>query len=376
MMRRSEMQAPKNPFLTNGYYNPEYFCGRKQEMAVLHSAIENGRNITLIAPRRYGKTGLIHNFFQTLSGYTCIYLDMFPIQDLAGFTSALASTVVNALDSRLERIGTLVKRFFLNSRPMIEASPDGGVKMSLNIAKETAATSLEEVFRYLGSKKKNIVIALDEFQQIADFPEKNVEALLRSHIQGTPDIRFIFSGSRHHIMNEMFTSAARPFFQSTQIMDIGPIGEDEYNAFAEAFFRKRGFSFAKECFAYLYKRFDGVTWYVQAVLNRLWERETSITNNAQIDEAINELVSEREYIYADLLKSQNRTAAKLLLAIAQEKLVKSPTASEFIMKHQLNAPSSVATALKTLLYNELLYKDTQGIRVYDYLFSCWLRRLA
>ena len=370
------MLAPKNPFLTNGYCNQEYFCGREHEMATLRAAVENGRNVTLIAPRRYGKTGLIRNFFQTLPGYTCIYLDMFPIQDLASFTSQLASAVVSALDSRIERIGSLVKRFFLSSRPTLEANPDGGVKLSLNIASETATTSLEEVFRYLASKKKNIVIALDEFQQIADFPEKNVEALLRSHIQNTPGIRFIFSGSRLHIMNEMFTSAARPFFQSTQIMDIGPIAEYEYHEFAEAFFCKRGLTLAKECFTYLYQSFDGITWYIQAVLNRLWEKEASVTDTTQIDEAVNELVLEREYIYADLLKSQNRTAAKLLQAIAQEKLVKSPTASEFIVKHQLNAPSSVATALKALLDNELLYKDTQGIRVYDYLFSCWLRRLA
>ena len=57
----------KNPFLTAGYEGPETFCDRERETAELIAAIENGRNTTLIAPRRYGKTGLIKNTLSRLS---------------------------------------------------------------------------------------------------------------------------------------------------------------------------------------------------------------------------------------------------------------------------------------------------------------------
>ena len=49
----------KNPFLLYGYDGPEYFCDRESETKRIISALRNGRNITLLSPRRMGKTGLI-----------------------------------------------------------------------------------------------------------------------------------------------------------------------------------------------------------------------------------------------------------------------------------------------------------------------------
>lgn len=52
-----------NPFIYQGYESPEYFCDRKAETKTLMSHLKNGRNVTLISPRRLGKTGLIKNTF-------------------------------------------------------------------------------------------------------------------------------------------------------------------------------------------------------------------------------------------------------------------------------------------------------------------------
>lgn len=54
---------PQNPFLIAGYHSPEYFCDRETETKTIINALENNRNLTLIAPRRMGKTGLIKNVF-------------------------------------------------------------------------------------------------------------------------------------------------------------------------------------------------------------------------------------------------------------------------------------------------------------------------
>ena len=64
-----------NPFVVYGYVSPEYFCDRKEETESLISALRNGRNITLMSPRRMGKTGLIHNAFtQTLCAFIWIFM--------------------------------------------------------------------------------------------------------------------------------------------------------------------------------------------------------------------------------------------------------------------------------------------------------------
>ena len=87
----------KNPFLTAGYAGEEYFCDRKKETSRLIAAFENDRNVTLIAPRRYGKTGLIKNALAKMpSEFSGIYLDIFSVEDLATFASMFASAVVGA----------------------------------------------------------------------------------------------------------------------------------------------------------------------------------------------------------------------------------------------------------------------------------------
>ena len=46
---------PKNPFVSQGYISPEYFCDRQQETDLMLNHFKNGRNITLVSPRRIGK---------------------------------------------------------------------------------------------------------------------------------------------------------------------------------------------------------------------------------------------------------------------------------------------------------------------------------
>lgn len=88
--------------------------------------------------------------------------------------------------------------------------------------------TLEKIFDYLRLSEKRIYIAIDEFQQVAEYPEKGTEALLRSYIQFLPNVYFIFAGSKQHIMADMFLSAKRPFYQSAQIMNLPLIKEDKY----------------------------------------------------------------------------------------------------------------------------------------------------
>lgn len=94
---------PINPFLVVGYQGPDYFCDREKETESLISALTNGRNITLISPRRMGKTGLIKNVFHYIQrenkSAACFYLDIFSTQNLQEFVALLGQTVLGKLDT-------------------------------------------------------------------------------------------------------------------------------------------------------------------------------------------------------------------------------------------------------------------------------------
>lgn len=336
-----------NPFLISGYHSPEFFCDRKNETKTIISALHNGRNVTLIAPRRMGKTGLIHHSFYNIKEENAeiitLYMDILSTQNLGDFVKLFAKTVLDKLD------------------------------FAIDITSANEESTLKEVFNYLASSEKRCYIAIDEFQQITEYPEKGVEALLRSYIQFLPNVNFIFAGSKKHIMQKMFTSSTRPFYQSTQILNIGEIERQEYANFAIENFAKKNLKISEDTFNTMYDRFEGHTWYIQNLLNRLYGYGEEV-NLESVEFAINQVVSEYSYSYIDLLNSLTASNVRLIEAIASEGCVKEIYAGEFISKYKLTGASSVSASLTKLEENEIVYKSENGYIIYDRFMSEWLRK--
>jgi len=363
----------KNPFVIVGYDGPEYFCDRRRETDKMVEAVENDRNLTLIAPRRYGKTGLIHHVFQSLpQSYKTIYLDIFATKNLADFTKLFASAIVGALDSPVDRTLSSVAHFFKSCRPTVTPQENGLPKFSFDIDLREAEATLGEAFDYLREHRQSVVVAIDEFQQILEYPEKGTEALLRGYIQNVPWVRFIFAGSRHHMMGEMFLSAKHPFYQSTDILSLGVIDQDAYSEFACRHFQTDGQDFDAAVFETLYRRFAGITWYVQSVLNRVWLLGEGLVGEQQIAEIVSDMVADRALLFRDLYCSQSDSAQALLSAIAAEGEAREVYSGDFLKRHRLSLTSTVRSTLLSLVDADLVYHTETGYVVYDRLFGEYL----
>ena len=369
---------PNNPFLVTGYHSPEYFCDRRQETETMIQALYNGRNVTLIAPRRMGKTGLVKHVFYKLReqepDIVTFYMDIYSTQALGDFIRLFASTVLGRLDSVPQKALGRVGKFIKSCRPVFTFDElTGQPKVTIDIVPSSEEATLREIFDYLRSSEKRCYIAIDEFQQIAEYPEKGAEALLRSYIQFVPNINFIFAGSKQHIMQQMFHSAKRPFYQSTQTLVIDRIARDEYYRFAADFFTRQGRKLAEETFGYLYDAFDGHTWYIQTLLNRLYGYAGN-PDIGMVDYAIGEVVAESTYTYENLLAAYPASNIRLLKAIAKAGCVREINSGDFITEYRLRAASSVNSALKRLIDREMVYKTADGYIVYDRFMAIWLRQ--
>ena len=367
-----------NPFLISGYHSPEFFCDRKNETKTIISALHNGRNVTLIAPRRMGKTGLIHHSFYNIKEENAeiitLYMDILSTQNLGDFVKLFAETVLGKLDSAPQKALSRIGKFIRSIRPVVTFDELTGLpQTSIDITSTNEESTLKEVFNYLASSEKRCYIAIDEFQQITEYPEKGVEALLRSYIQFLPNVNFIFAGSKKHIMQKMFTSSTRPFYQSTQILNIGEIERQEYANFAIENFAKKNLKISEDTFNAMYDRFEGHTWYIQNLLNRLYGYGEDV-NLESVEFAINQVVSEYSYSYIDLLNSLTVSNVRLIEAIASEGCVKEIYAGEFISKYKLTGASSVSSSLTKLEENEIVYKSENGYIIYDRFMSEWLRK--
>ena len=371
---------PNNPFLIVGYHSPEFFCDRETETATILDALKNGRNITLIAPRRMGKTGLICNAFHHLkeqkSDIVTLYMDIYSTQSIGDFVRLFANPVLGKLDAAPQKALNRISQFIHSCRPVFTFDELTGVpKVTIDVAPQDEKRTLKEIFDYLASSQRHCCIAIDEFQQIAEYPEKGIEALLRSYIQFLPNVNFIFAGSKQHLMQEMFTSSKRPFYQSTQLINIGSIDRETYADFAIGLFAKCSKLLPRDVFYAIYEMYDGHTWYIQYLLNRLYGYNQDV-DMVMVSDAMEQIVSEQSYSYQTLLKSYSAGQVRLLKAIAREGCVKEILAGDFISRNRLRAASSVSASLKRLQDNELVYLTPQGYIIYDRFMREWLRQQA
>ncbi len=378
-MAGNKKNKPKNPFVNQGYVSPEYFCDRKDETERMINHFENGRNITLVAPRRIGKTGLIKHLFYQIERQNkhaiCLYIDIFATKNLKDFTEMFSLVVINGFarkeKSFLQRAATLLGSL----RPVFTSDPyTGSPKMSITVEPSRAQLTIQQIFELLSNSRRDVYIAIDEFQQVANYPEDGTEALLRSHIQFASGVHFIFAGSKFHLMAEMFGSPKRPFFQSTEMMDLGPLDKEIYYAFANNFFERRRGSLDHDTFMDLYDRFDGHTWYIQNVLNRLYENRLNVRGIDDVNREIVQLVESKSPQYESLAQFLSSNQFNLLKAIASDGIVAEPTGGKFIRRHNMLSASVVQSALRGLLDKEIVYRTPCGYIVYDRFMSIWLKR--
>lgn len=377
-MGKQKTKELENPFVYKGYDGPAYFCDREKETENLISALKNGRNITLLSPRKIGKTGLIKHVFNRISSTekdaVCIYVDIFSTQNLHDFVQVLGAAIVDEALRREKSLMSKVLDAFKAWRPVVTVDVLTGMpSLSLNIDSTSDEYTLKSIFDYLKSSKKKVYVAIDEFQQVAYYPEKGTEALLRSHVQFS-NAGFIFSGSRQHLMAEMFNSPQRPFYQSTEFMNLQPIPEDAYYEFASRFFEAKKGSLSQEVFHDIYQRFDGYTWYIQLMMNRLYEGNKRITELHQATDAIIAVLATLTPQYEMLMTFLTSNQVNLLKAIAKEGKVEQPQSNEFIKRNDLPGPSSVKAALDVLVDKELVYTQPDGYIIYDRLLNLWLQR--
>ena len=378
-MRQSNSRLA-NPFIYQGYESPEYFCDREAETKVLLSHLKNGRNVTLVSPRRIGKTGLIKNTFfhlkEEAQDAVCLYLDIFATKNLHDFVEQLGTMVINDIVRRNSSFIEKAISFFSSLRPVFSMDPlTGEPSVSITIEPTQEDITIRSIFNYLNESGKEVYIAIDEFQQIAEYPEKGTEALLRSYIQFAQHVHFIFSGSKHHLMAEIFGSPKHPFYQSTEMMGLKPLDCDVYYLFSRNFFNEKGGDLSKDTFEHIYRQFEGHTWYVQCILNRLYETEMQVDSIGQVNAALLSILEGREPQFESMVQFFTENQFSLLKAIAKDGIVAQPTAGKFIKDHKLNGASSVKSALKVLEDKELVYRKSNGYVIYDRFMDLWLKRI-
>ncbi|MCK4677310.1 MAG: ATP-binding protein [Bacteroidales bacterium] len=367
-----------NPFIIKGYLSPKYFCDREKETTRIQGAINNQRNLTLVSLRKMGKTGLIFNVFNELklgNTHETLYLDIYHTENLQGFINQLGTAIFRMRKSFEAKLKEFLHNF-RRIRPLVTVDPmTGNPSLSFTItSEEDARQTLEDLFAIIQyrSQKMPVVVAIDEFQQINNYPEKNTEALIRGLIQNMHNVCFIFSGSNRTVLAGMFTDAKRPFYQSTEMMFLDEIPFDEYKHFIKATFGKNNKDIQDKVVEKILQWTRSHTFYVQYLCNKLFEQGTRSIDETMFYEVSGDILENNNTFYYEYRNLLTTHQWQLLKAIAKEKYIENITSSSFIKKHNLTNPSTVRRGVQSLMEKEMICLIKYGYYVYDPYFSRWL----
>jgi hypothetical protein len=369
----------KNPFVTNGYAGAEYFCDRIEESKIIGDLLCNENNVALISPRRLGKTDLIWHIFNNETfqrDYYCFVVDIYATKSLNDFVNMFGKAVIDTLRPQGKKVWEKFISMVSSLRSEISFDMNGMPVWSVGLGTiNNPAVTLNEIFSYLDNADKPCIVAIDEFQQIVRYEDETIEAIIRTYVQRCTNAHFIFSGSQRHLMNEMFTSPTRPFYQSVAIINLQPLALDVYTDFCVSKFEQAGKCIERDVVRILYERFDAVTSYMHRILNVLFSKTNKgeICNAIMVDEAIDLIIRLSFDTYESLFYQMPEKQRMLFLAIAREGRVKEITGGTFVRKHKLISSSSVNSALKGLLEKDFVTMDKNMYCVYDHFFVLWLK---
>lgn len=370
----------ENPFIVTGKIKPEYFCDRVEESERLTRCIlSGGENMVIISPRRLGKTGLILHCFdkpEVQEHVTTLFIDILRTSSLQEFTYVLGRAVFKTLGTRSQQMMKNIIDTLRSLRGSFGYDPVMGTPtFDIKLGDITNPTyTLEEIFACLEQSSEHIVVAIDEFQQIVNYPEKNIEALLRTHIQQSANANFIFAGSERHIMGEIFLEHARPFYQSATMMSLSPISLDKYEDFVIKHFSANQLTVATDAISHAYHLLQGNTYYMQKTFREAFAMALGgkTCDKQMIEDIISSIMQDNSHKYSESLAQLTLPQKELLMAIATEGRARRITSSQFVKRHRLKSASSVQAAIRKLMEYGIVTVQENEYYIEDQLLQRWL----
>jgi len=367
-----------NPFNLTNYFGAEYFCDREKETDVLIQNLENQVNTTLFAYRRLGKTALVKHVFNKLKSRkntVCIYLDIFGTTNLEEFGNALATSIYNAFPPK-QSIGKKIIASIQSMRPIISFDElTGTPSLSFNHQLDAQKKStIQQLFQFIDEQGVSVFIAIDEFQQILEYPEKNTDAIIRTQIQQLKNTHFIFCGSHQKMIHELFNNAKRPFFASCSNLHLESIPRKKYQVFIRKIFTKHKRTIAQDSLDFICDWTLCHTFYVQYLCNQLFAKgktEIDLNHVKETSAEVLQLLENGFYQYRNLL---SEFQWKVLRAVSKSGQLYHPNSNDFIKGNNFGTPSSVNRALEALVEKEMIFYNAAVDKPYYETYNKFLMR--
>ncbi len=370
----------KNPFAYSNYVTGESFCNRKKELSELLRYIKGSQNVLLYSHRRYGKSSLIRQVFREIKGKNLnvgtMHVELYgTISEKDFITKSFQG--LNQLESNFEKLLKSVSNALKSIKLNLSIdSATGGTSVSPSFEAVDEKTVLEELMNILSkySQKRRLVIAFDEFQEVAGYTEDGFEKRLRSFIQQHSNICYIFSGSQQHLITEMFNSNKRAFYKLAESFPLEKIETKYYIPWVKNLFSQKNVHLPVEQIEEIVARFENHPMYIQNFLFHLWEEPGKKGFSPEIINKVENTIIEKRSlehtVLWETLSINQKKTLKLILLNNGYNLFNAGS----LKSVNLKTGSLVTKALSSLKKKEIIVKNG-NYQIQDIVFKKWLQKI-
>lgn len=372
--------AIENPFVFGKAAEGSYFTDREEDAKRLKANLTHGINTILISPRRWGKTSLVKKVLSEIDTKTIkpVFIDIFQCKSEYDFYHAFASAVIKQTSSKLEEWVETAKAFLSNISPKFSFGPDPLNDFSLSFSWEEKDNTKEGILqlpeRIVKKKKIRLVICIDEFQQIADFPDSlTIQKKLRSVWQHQQNITYCMFGSKKHLMENIFNDKSMPFYKFGDMMFLKKIPSEEWVPFICSKFQETGKSISEKLALRICQATEDLSSYVQHLAWIVWYKSDKVVTEKDVNSAIDDILEQNKVFFQREVEQLSEFQLNFLKAVANG-INDGLSRKEIINKYRLESSSNVQSIKKALLKKDLIDIDGQTITINDSLFKLWLKR--
>ncbi len=348
----------KNPFKFGTVVKGEDFCDREKDMKNIMQALESGMSVSIISPRRYGKTSLIVNTMEKMEGYRKVYMDLMGITSVDEFLGKYSSAVLESLGG--------MKKFLSNLENLIKVKG----KMSLNLKalkvdfEVNSSQDVESVVELSTKFKDKFIIVMDEFQEIVNVTDVDLITILRKKFQFFDNTVFAFLGSKRSMMRKIFSNPQKPFYRFTQVYELAPLEKTSLLKFMKRKFKEVTPNLPEEVYSRIYDITKGHPYYFQALCYHLWflANEKGELKVEDVEKALEKAIFAEEGAFENIWDKLTPNGKKVLKALAQD-----------VPPYSLKmSAGSVKRSLESLENSDVVMKKS-GYDVLDPIFKIWIR---
>ena len=380
-MPNNTRKKMENPFIIGKAAEGDYFINRAEDRKRLDANLTHGINTIIISPRRWGKTSLVKKVLTDINDdrFITVFVDVFRCKSEYEFYRNFATCVIKQTSSKLDEWVEMAKLFLSGITPKFSFGSDPLNDFSLSFEWNERDDSEEEILslpqKIAGKKGKKVIVCLDEFQQIAEFPSSvGFQKKLRSVWQHQQDVTYCMFGSKKHLMENFFSNKSMPFFKFGDMMFLRKIDITEWVPFICSNFRKTGKTISEKQAERICNAVACQSSYVQQLAWITWYKAEEKVTDRNIDSAIDDMLEQNKTFFQMELEQLTELQYNFMRALANG-VTQGLTRRNVLKKYRLETSANVQAIKKAMMGKDLIYlNDDGGIEFNDPLFGLWIKR--